>query len=228
MEMLGVMGAMKEEVAALKAALNDRSSDIALGYKVFKGYLNDVPLLLVQAGVGKVNAAMATIALANAGASRIVFTGMAGGLGPEVRIGDVVVATGCVQHDFDLFGLDGTPAGLIPGEPERWVADEALSGMLAHAATELGVRVHHGVVASGDQFIADHERSRMIYEQFGALACEMEGAAVAQVCNRLGIPFGVLRWISDAADSAAIDDFPAFVGKIADLDLAVIRQLVAQ
>jgi adenosylhomocysteine nucleosidase len=133
-----------------------------------------------------------------------------------------------VQHDFDVTALDGGARGQSPGEPKAWEADAALSQALALAATELGAHVHRGLVASGDQFIASHDTAIAIRDQFNAMAVEMEGAAVAQVCSKLGIPFGVLRWISDSANEEAIDDFPAFVSRIADLDLAVLQSLVSQ
>ena len=87
--------------------------------------------------------------------------------------------------------------------------------------------MHRGCIASGDQFIASPEKSRAIAEQFGAIAVEMEGAAAAQACQQLGLPLAVLRWISDAADEHATLDFPAFVARVAELDLAVVRALVA-
>jgi adenosylhomocysteine nucleosidase len=226
--MLAVIGAMDEEVQAIQGAISGMTVHNMLGCKIGQGDLDGVPILVVRSGIGKVNAALATAALANSGASRIVFTGMAGGVGPDMHIGDVVVATDLIQHDFDLSAQDEYSPGQIPGEPASWAANPALSDALAIAASELGPTVHRGRVASGDQFIWSAQRANQIRDQFGAMAVEMEGAAVAQVCSKLGIPFGVLRWISDSANEDATIDFPAFVSKIADLDLSVLRALVSQ
>lgn len=224
--MLGIMGAMDIEVRAIRTGITDAHEQTILGYQVTTGQLENRPVALVRCGVGKVNAAVATVALAQLGVSGIVFTGMAGGVGEGVEVGDAVVATDFVQHDIDATAM-GFPPGSLLGDPGIWPADRELSDAAAAAAANLMVRVHRGRIASGDQFIASTEKSSWIREQFGAVAVEMEGAAVAQVAQRLGVPLAVLRWISDTADHHAALDFPAFTKHIAELDLAVLSALLA-
>jgi adenosylhomocysteine nucleosidase len=222
------MGAMEEEIAAVRAALEDPRTRRVLGVEVTQGTLagraGARPVALALSGVGKVNAALAAAALVTAGADRVVFTGVAGGVSPDVAIGDAVVATDLVQHDIDVTAMGFEPGRLL-GEPPSWVADAVLSGQVAAAAESLGARVHRGRIASGDQFVADHAQGASIRERFGAVAVEMEGAAAAQACGKLGVPVAVLRWISDAADAGAPVDFPAFLERAAGLDLAVLRAL---
>ena len=220
------MGAMDVEVAAIRAAISRPRQRTVLGCEITAGTLDGRPVLLAQSGIGKVNAALTTAAMAQAGASSLVFVGVAGGLAPGVKMGDAVVATSLVQHDVDITAFGHAP-GVISGVLAGGVADVALSDALAAAAGSIGATVHRGVIASGDQFIVSAEESAAIAGQFGALAVEMEGAAVAQVCMRLSLPFAVLRWISDTADSQADADFDQFVTKIAQLDLAVVRGFLA-
>jgi len=220
-----IMGAMDVEVAAIRAAISQPRVVKILGCDLIEGTLLGHPVLLAESGIGKVNAALTTAAMAQAGASSLVFVGVAGGVAPGVNVGDAVVATSLVQHDVDITAFGHAP-GVISGVLAGGVADVALSGALVESAEALGATVHRGVVASGDQFIVSAGESAAIAGQFGALAVEMEGAAVAQVCTRLGLPFAVLRWISDTADSQADTDFDQFVHRIADLDLAVVKQFL--
>jgi len=223
---LGVVGAMEVEVEAVDAALEERQFTSVLGCYVASGSIDGFPVLVVRSGIGKVNAALATAALAQAGAVGVVFVGVAGSISSEAQIGDAVVATDLVQHDVDISPFGHQP-GYIHGAIAGGVADTALSDALALAAVSLGATVHRGRIASGDQFISSPGRGRAIADQFKALAVEMEGAAVAQACRQLGLPFAVLRWISDAADDQAAVDFEQFVSQIAALDLAIIRRVVA-
>jgi adenosylhomocysteine nucleosidase len=228
--MLGVLGAMDVEVQAIQDALRTPDTSTVLGQRVVRGRLVDargdltgVPLLVARSGVGKVNAALAVVALVRAGADTIVFTGMAGGVGDDVHIGDAVVATSLVQHDVDV--PPHHEPGRLPGEPLFWAPDPVLADTLARAARTTGATVHYGRIASGDQFIADPRRAAAIAERFDALAVEMEGAAAAQAAARLGVPIAVLRWISDTADDASVGDFDAFCERIGALDLAIVREL---
>lgn len=224
--MLGILGAMDIEVSAIRSSLDDPATTTVLGSTVVSGALDGSELLLVQCGIGKVNAALATAALVQAGADTIVFTGVGGGLGPDVRIGDVVVATDLVQHDIDLRPF-GRPLGQLPDSPLGWPADPELVDRIAQAALGLDVTVHRGRIASGDQFIDSPQRSAQIRDEFGAVAVEMEGAAVAQAATQLDVKFAVLRWISDTADHQATADFDKFSELVAELDLAIVRALVA-
>jgi len=217
---------MDVEVAAIRQAICQPRLIKVLGCDITAGQLDGHPVLLAESGIGKVNAALTTAALAQAGAVSLVFVGVAGGVAPGVVVGDAVVATTLVQHDVDISAFGHDP-GVISGVLAGGVADPGLSDALADAARALNATVHRGVIASGDQFITSPDRAAAIAQQFDAMAVEMEGAAVAQVCTRLGLPFAVLRWISDTADSHADTDFGQFVDKIAQLDLAVVKQLLS-
>jgi len=224
---IGVLTAMEVEGDAIESALALPAVATVFGCRVVDGTLAGHRVLLAYSGVGKVNAALATAALAQSGVGCLVLVGMAGAAGDGVRVGDAVVATDLVQHDVDITAF-GHPPGYIAGATAGGIADVSLSDALALAAVDLGATVHRGRIASGDQFIASPQRSRAIAEQFDAIAVEMEGAAVAQACTRLHLPFAVLRWISDAADEQAAVDFPVFVEQIAQLDLAVIRRMLTE
>ena len=222
---LGVLAAMPEEGQAIKRALVSAHTQLILGRPVVAGLLDGHQVLLAISGVGKVNAAISAAALKNAGAAGVVLVGVAGGLGPGVRVGDAVVATELIQHDVDITAF-GRPPGYIDGVIAGGVCDPVLGDALAAAALAIGATVHRGCIASGDQFIASPSKSQQIAQQFGAIAVEMEGAAAAQACRQLGLPLAVLRWISDAADDQATVDFSEFVQQAAQLDLAVVRALL--
>ena len=221
---LGILAAMPVEGQAIEHALADAITQKVLGRLVVSGLLDGHQVLLAHAGVGKVNAALSVVALADAGAAGIVLVGVAGGLA-DVRVGDAVVATDLIQHDVDIQALGDQP-GYISDVPAGGASDPNLGDRLAAAALAIGATVHRGRIASGDQFIASPSKSQEIAQQFGAIAVEMEGAAAAQACGQLGLPLAVLRWISDAADDHATTDFPAFLQHVAELDLAVVRTLV--
>jgi adenosylhomocysteine nucleosidase len=181
--------------------------------------------------IGKVAAATTTAALIEGfGVGRVVFTGVAGGVGPGVRVGDVVVGAGFVQHDMDASPL--FPRFEIPLYGQTvFDGDVALTALLVQACTtamQLGCalgaagQVHHGLIASGDVFVSGALQSQAIVRALqdsghAPLAVEMEGAAVAQVCADYGIPFAAVRTISDRADDTAHVDFSQFVTDVASV-----------
>jgi len=222
---LGILAAMAVEGQAIEAALAVPQSRVILGRPVVSGLLKGHRVLLAYGGVGKVNAALAVAALADAGAAAIVLVGTAGGLAAGLKTGDAVVATDLIQHDVDVTAF-GRPAGFIDGEMAGGSADADLSDRLVAAVTQIGQTVRRGRIASGDQFVASQIRSREIADQFDAVAVEMEGAAAAQAARQLGLPLAVLRWVSDGADDQAADDFPKFLAHIADLDLAAVKAMI--
>lgn len=226
--MLAIMGAMDEEIELLLADLQDREDMTWPGVTLYRGVLDGVPVLLTKGGIGKVNAAMTATSLLAAGATRLIFTGVAGGVHPELRVGDLVVSTDLVQHDVDVTAL-GYPLGTLPGETASWVADEHLRAAALEAAREVeGVRVLSGRVASGDQFIASREGVQRLWTQFGAACAEMEGAAVAQVCAKSGVPFVVIRSVSDTADHDAQVDYRTFMPLVARHAKQVVRGMLAR
>lgn len=221
-----LVGAMAEELEALLAALADPRPQRLGSFDATAGTLEGKPVLLSHCGIGKVNAAALTQALLTRGAVRLIFTGVAGAVQPGLRVGDLVVSTDAVQHDVDVSALGYAP-GRVPGEPASWQADAELRRLALEAAAELeGVRAVSGRIASGDQFISDVARVRVLRERFHAACAEMEGAAVAQVCARWGVPFVIVRSISDTADQDAHVDFRSFTPLAAARAKRVVRGIL--
>ncbi len=226
--MLAIIGAMDEEIELLLGDLQERQELAYPGATLYRGQLDGMTVLLTRGGIGKVNAALTTAHLLAAGASRIIFTGVAGGVHPDLRVGDIVVSTDCVQHDVDVTAL-GYPLGTVPGEAPAWAADETLRTAAVQAAQEVsGVRVIEGRIASGDQFIASPEGVQRLQTVFGAACAEMEGAAVAQVCAKGDVPFVVIRSVSDTADGSAGVDYREFMPQVARHAKAVVRGMLAR
>ena len=226
---IGLMGAMESEVELIQSCLVD-AHPIEGPCPLMGGRLDGTDVLLAQCGVGKVNAALAASALAQNGASCIIFTGVAGAAGPDLDIGDVVVGNRFVQHDADGTAFDD-PIGVVPGEPRSWQPDERLHTVLMGCAARVfdaRRRVVSGTIASGDQFIGDPAKVRWIHDTFDALAVEMEGAALAQAASHLHVPFAVVRVLSDRADGTAVTDFPAFLAQAARHDRDLARAVVAE
>ncbi len=223
---LAVIGAMEEEVAPLRGAAIDAVEEGQGPYRWHRATLDGVPLLLAACGIGKVNAAALTQALLGGGAAAVIFTGVAGGVDPGLRVGDLVVARDAVQHDVDVTAL-GYDEGQVPGEPAVWAADPELRDLVAGVAAEVagaeGVRAIVGRVASGDTFVADPRRVADLRRRFAASCAEMEGAAVAQVCARWAVPWSIVRSVSDTADHDASVDFRAFTEVAARRAVAVVR-----
>ncbi|PNY80051.1 5'-methylthioadenosine/adenosylhomocysteine nucleosidase [Deinococcus koreensis] len=226
--MLAIIGAMDEEIELLLADLQAREDLKLPGVTLHRGTLDGVEVLLTRGGIGKVNAAMTTTHLLVQGATRVIFTGVAGGVHPELRVGDIVVSTDLVQHDVDVSAL-GYDLGTVPGEPPAWAADPELRQVAVQAArTVEGVTVMEGRVASGDQFIASPQGVARLWQSFGAACAEMEGAAVAQVCAKAGVPFVVIRSVSDTADTGAPVDYREFMPRVARHAKQVVRGMLAR
>ncbi len=225
---------MHEELSALLPLLEGAQIEERAGRQFHRGVLHGHDVVLVLAGIGKVAAACtATLLIERFAVRQIVFTGVAGGLGVGVRVGDIVVADALLQHDMDaspIFARHEVPlTGL-----KRFATDAELSQVLSAAALVtlhdpaalLGrealalevtaPRVHHGLIISGDRFVATADEAQVLrHELPDALAVEMEGAAVAQVCHAFGVPLAVLRTISDRADDEAHADFQRFIEAVA-------------
>lgn len=215
MPRLAVVSAMREELAALLAELPTERVDRVAGRDIHLGTLAGRPVALVLCGIGKVAAATtAALLLDRFAVDALVFTGVAGGLGPGVQVGHAVVADTLLQHDMDASPL--FPRWEVPlTGVSRFAADRRLSDALAQAATQV-TTVHRGLVVSGDRFVATAAESAALRAGLpDALAVEMEGAAVAQVCHDFARPFAVLRTVSDRADDTAQHDFGRFVREVA-------------
>ena len=216
---------MHEELAAVLALMPDEHNQVAAGRDFWVGHLHGEPVIAVLSRIGKVAAATtATVLIERFGVSRIVFTGVAGGLAPGVEVGDIVVADSFLQHDLDASPI--FPKYQVPlYGVDRFAADRQLSDRLAHAAQLAlpGVRLHRGLMVSGDRFVSSTAESRALQEALPhALAVEMEGAAIAQVCHDYGVPFAAVRTISDRADDKAHVDFTRFIQEVASCYSAAI------
>ena len=228
-EKTGVIGAMEEEVAALKAAMTIGSTRTVAGMEYFEGTLCGRPVVVVQCGMGKVNAGICADTLVNLfGVRRVVNTGVAGSLDNAIDVGDVVVSTDAVQHDFDV-----SPIGFARGEIPytglyAFPADERLRALAVRAAGKAApeVRVFEGRVCSGDRFIASREQKEKILAGFGGKCCEMEGGAIAQACFLNGTPFVILRAISDKVDGSAGISFELFKESAAARCAAIVREMI--
>ncbi len=223
---LAILSALVDEQRGLIDHLQEREKIEHAGRRFWLGRLEGVPVALTVSGIGKVAAAStATLLIERFGAAALVFTGVAGGLGRGVNVGDVVVAQDFVQHDMDASPL--FPRYEVPSYGRsRFACDPALSDALAQAAASTlaqdfpQARLHRGLVASGDRFVGSAQASHQLQAQLQshgheALAVEMEGAAVAQVCADHGLPFAAMRTISDRADDDAHQDFASFVEQVA-------------
>ena len=209
---LGIIGAMKVEVDALKENMLDKTVTWRTGMEFCDGTLEGLPAVVVQCGVGKVNAALCVQILCDCfGVTHLVNTGIAGSLSNELDIGDLVVSKDAMYHDFDCCGFN-YPRGKVPGmDVIAFPADETMM----HYALTAGEQIHPGHikvgrVATGDQFICDKGVKSKIIENTQALCTEMEGGAIAQAAYRNEVPFVILRAISDKADDSADMDYPTF------------------
>ncbi|MBQ8834386.1 MAG: 5'-methylthioadenosine/adenosylhomocysteine nucleosidase [Oscillospiraceae bacterium] len=212
MTKLGIIGAMTVEVETLKESLENMTASTRTGMEFYEGKLEGLDVVIVQCGVGKVNAAMCAQILCSCyGVTHLVNTGIAGSLCADLDIGDLVVSRDAMYHDFDCNAF-GYPSGKVPGmDVIAFPADETMI-RYAFAAAE-AVNPGHtkiGRVASGDQFVAEKELKNKIIERTQGLCTEMEGAAIAQTAYRNGVPFVILRAISDKADDSAEMDYPTF------------------
>ena len=208
--MLGIIGAMDVEVNALKNKVNNKTVKKLAGIEFVSGRIEGQGVCVAQCSPGKVNAALCTQAmLDNFDIEAVINIGVGCSLDENVIIKNAVVATALCQYDFDTSAIDGVKGLVIDGKV-KLETDETLSLSLEKAAITSGAKVHRGIIATGDTFIASEELKRSIADEFGAICGEMEGGAIAQVCYINGVPFAVLRTISDGGDESAQLDYPEF------------------
>lgn len=211
--MLGIIGAMDEEVAKIKEEMTDVTVTTVAGMDFYQGKLGGRDAVVVRSGIGKVNAGMCTQILADRFAiSAVINTGIAGSLRNEINIGDIVLSTDTVQHDMDASGF-GYKVGQIPRvDTYSFPADETLRNLAleCNKAVNPEIQAFTGRVVSGDQFISDKAKKQWLIENFDGSCTEMEGAAIAQAAYLNGIPYLVIRAISDKADDSAGMDYQVF------------------
>ena len=215
----GIIGALAEEVALLKKEMKETKTTTISGMDFYEGQLDGKKVVVVQCGIGKVNAGICAQTLINTfGANRIINTGVAGSLDAKIDIGDIVVSVDAVQHDFDLTPLRYAPGEIYDTGVIAFPADENMRKDVVNAAKECAPEIHifEGRICTGDQFIASKEQKKNIVSKFGGLCCEMEGGAIAQVCYLNKIPFVIIRAISDKADDSEEMSYEEFKNDAAD------------
>ncbi|WP_434355180.1 5'-methylthioadenosine/adenosylhomocysteine nucleosidase [Parasalinivibrio latis] len=203
---IAIMGAMDAEIEKLLPEIQDTRQYVKANNTYYTGSISGKDVVVVRSGVGKVNAAVTTQTLiCDFDTSAIIFTGIAGAASPALNVADVVIASALVQHDVDLTAF-GAQKGLLDGYQDRlFNVDSELKTLAIAAATKVvgDQRTHSGIIATGDQFIADKKQVAELRKEFEAVAVEMEGAAVAQVADMYGVPLIVIRTVSDKADGSA-------------------------
>lgn len=213
MRKIGIIGAMEEEVAALKEKMAIEEMRTIAGMEFCKGICEGQPVIVVRSGIGKVNAAICTQILCDVfGAEAIINTGVAGSLKNEINIGDIVLSEDALQHDMDATGFGYEP-GVIPRmEDSVFKGDEELIALAEKVCKEVNpeIQVFRGRVVSGDQFISDRAVKERLIQLFEGYCTEMEGAAIAQAAWLNQVPFVVIRAISDKADGSAEMDYGEF------------------
>ena len=227
---LGIIGAMAVEIAALKANMENMKITARAGMDFCEGSMFGRDVVVVQCGIGKINAAMCTQILVDCfGVTAMVNTGIAGSLCADLDIGDLVVSTDAMYHDFDCVHF-GYPYGKVPGmDVTSFPADEAMIGYAFDAAEAVNPgHTKKGRVASGDQFVAVKELKEKIIANTQGLCTEMEGTSIAQTAYRNGLPFVILRAISDKADDSAEMDYPTFERIAAHRCAEVTKNLAKQ
>lgn len=214
---VAIIGAMEEEVQILRGKLESAEVEVIAGCEFTLGKLQDTEVVLLRSGIGKVNAAMSTtILLERYKPEYVINTGSAGGFLQTLNVGDVVISTEVRHHDVDVTAF-GYEYGQVPGLPAAFKANDLLIEAATGAVHELeGVQVVEGGIATGDSFMNDPERVEFVRSKLPNLyAVEMEAAAVAQVCHQFGVPFVVIRALSDIAGKESNISFDQFLQKAA-------------
>ena len=231
MTKLGIIGAMTVEVQTLKQQMKDLRTVQRAGMEFCEGLLEDLPAVVVQCGVGKVNAALCVQILCDCfGVTHLVNTGVAGSLCAELDIGDFVISRDAMYHDFTCHALNPNyGVGQIPGmDVVAFPADAELVRYALDGAEQVHPgHARVGRVASGDQFVASKAQKQQIVADTGALCTEMEGCAIAHAAWRNSVPFVVIRAISDKADDSAQMDYPTFEAAAAER-CACVTQMLAR
>lgn len=226
-----IIGAMEEEVTILRGEMQNKQVRMIGGSEFTIGHLHGVETVLLRSGIGKVNAAMTTAVLIHEFKPDVLInTGSAGGLSPELKVGDVVISTEVRHHDVDVTAF-GYEYGQVPQLPAAFTADENLISIAYKASEEdTELKTVKGLIATGDSFMNDPARVKAIAEIFpGLQAVEMEAAAIAQVAHQFGVPFVVIRALSDIAGKESDISFEQFLPKAglhsANLVMKIVEQL---
>ncbi|ELY4081259.1 5'-methylthioadenosine/S-adenosylhomocysteine nucleosidase [Cronobacter sakazakii] len=223
----GIIGAMEEEVTLLRDKIDNRQILNIAGCEIYTGTLNGVDVALLKSGIGKVSAAMgATLLLEHCKPDVIINTGSAGGLAPSLKVGDIVVSDEVRYHDADVTAF-GYEYGQMAGCPAAFKADEKLIAAAQETIEKLNLHAVRGLVVSGDAFINGSVNLAKIRHNFPqAIAVEMEATAIGHVCHNFGVPFVVVRAISDVADQQSHLSFEEFLAVAAKQSSLMVETLL--
>ncbi|EKM5064591.1 5'-methylthioadenosine/S-adenosylhomocysteine nucleosidase [Cronobacter turicensis] len=223
----GIIGAMEEEVTLLRDKIDNRQTLTIAGCEIYTGTLNGVDVALLKSGIGKVSAAMgATLLLEHCKPDVIINTGSAGGLAPSLKVGDIVVSDEVRYHDADVTAF-GYEYGQMAGCPAAFKADEKLIAAAQETIEQLNLHAVRGLVVSGDAFINGSVNLAKIRHNFPqAIAVEMEATAIGHVCHNFGVPFVVVRAISDVADQQSHLSFEEFLAVAAKQSSLMVETLL--
>ncbi len=226
---IGIIGALNQEIEALRDIIDGVKTEKISSVDFYSGKISGTDVIVAAAGVGKVNAAVtAQTMIFKFAPDLIINVGAAGGLSPKLGIGDIAVASAVAEHDMDTTAI-GDPKGLISGLDTVFIdCDKAIADLMEQAAKKTGLATERGVIASGDQFIHTNEERERIIREFNAIATEMEGASIGHVCAMNGVPFGVLRAISDGANSGSVMDYPTFAAMAAKNSTQIIKYMLEE
>lgn len=225
---IAIIGAMEEEVTLLRDKIEDKRTETIAGCEFTLGKMNGVDVILLRSGIGKVNAAMSTsILLERFKPDYVVNTGSAGGYNPVLNVGAVVISSEVRHHDVDVT-VFGYEYGQVPKLPAAFVANSKLVEIAEEAANEIGdFQVVKGLIATGDAFMNDPAKVEFIRDKFTDLqAVEMEAAAIAQVSYSFGVPFVVIRSLSDIAGKESDISFEQFIDKAALHSATLVMKIV--
>ncbi|MFP1869510.1 5'-methylthioadenosine/S-adenosylhomocysteine nucleosidase [Lonsdalea quercina] len=224
---IGIIGAMEQEVILLRDQIQNRQTVQRAGCEIYTGQLHGVDVALLKSGIGKVAAALGTtLLLEHCRPDVVINTGSAGGLASSLKVGDIVVSSEVRYHDADVTAF-GYEAGQMAGCPAAFVADENLIVQAEQAIAKLSLNAVRGLVVSGDAFINGAEPLARIRNTFPqAVAVEMEATAIGHVCHQFGVPFVVVRAISDVADQESHLSFEEFLSVAAKQSTLMVEALV--
>ncbi|MCD8027544.1 MAG: 5'-methylthioadenosine/adenosylhomocysteine nucleosidase [Erysipelotrichaceae bacterium] len=227
--MIGIIGAMKEEVAELLKLMDIKVEEKILDYTFYQGQMHNKDVVVVQGGIGKVNASVsATLLLTKFTIDCVINIGTAGGINDSQNVGDVIVSSSVVHHDVDVEGF-GYEYGKIPGMPTFFEPDKQLLEKTKDILDKQNIHYHIGLIASGDQFVSRQDQVNHIKNYFPKAVCsEMEAASIAQVCYVFKTPFIITRSLSDIFNKGDSQvQFDTFVKKASAASAKMCYDLVA-
>jgi len=227
MRKIAIMGAMPEEIEPLLERVENIKRVEYAKNSYYEATYQGREVVIAYSKIGKVFSSLTAATLIEKfGCERLLFSGVAGAINPTLKIGDLIIATKLCQHDLDITAF-GHPYGYVPEGAVYLETDTTLREVAKAVAKRRGLTLQEGIIATGDQFVASLERKDFIQKTFGADALEMEGASVGVVCDALGVPFFVLRAISDSANDEAGVDFDTFMVSSAVISANFILDMVA-